>query len=118
MAQLAREDQTQAHRFDALMGESDPDKAIRLVHDFAGKYPKSSLLSFAYFFAASAYQKKGDIEQTAEYAGKSLKLEPDNLMSLILALRNCPSHSTSRSTRLTAPIFCGKHRTRPAARSS
>ncbi len=90
MAQLAREDQTQAHRFDALMGESDPDKAIRLVHDFAGKYPKSSLLSFAYFFAASAYQKKGDIEQTAEYAGKSLKLEPDNLMSLILSVEELP----------------------------
>ena len=84
MAQLAREDQTQAHRFDAIMGESDPDKVIRLVDDFVARYPNSSLLSYAYFFAASAYQQKGNIEQIAECAGKSLKLDPDNLMSLIL----------------------------------
>jgi len=90
MAQLAREDQTQAHRFDAIMGESDPDKAIRLVDDFAGTYPNSSLLSYAYFFAASAYQQKGSIEQIAEYAGKSLKLDPDNLMSLILSVEVLP----------------------------
>lgn len=90
MAQLAREDQTQAHRFDAIMGESDPDKAIRLVDDFVGRYPSSSLLSYAYFFAASAYQQKGNIEQIAEYAGKSLKLDPDNLMSLILSVEVLP----------------------------
>jgi len=90
MAQLAREDQTQAHRFDAIMGESDPDKAIRLVDNFVTRYPNSSLLSFAYFFAASAYQKKGNIEQIAEYAGKSLKLDPDNLMSLILSVEVLP----------------------------
>jgi len=90
MAQLATEDKTQAHRFDAIMGESDPDKAIRLVDDFVKSYPKSSLLSYAYFFAASAYQKKGNIEQIAEYAGKSLKLDPDNLMSLILSVEVLP----------------------------
>ena len=103
MAQLAREDQTQAHRFDAIMGESDPDKAIRLVDEFAGKYPTSSLLSYAYFFAASAYQQKGNIEQIAEYAGKSLKLDPDNLMSLILSVEVLPQpqyikkHPTDRA---------------------
>ena len=90
MAQLAREDQTQAHRFDAIMGESDPDKAIRLVDDFVRRYPNSSLLGYAYFFAASAYQQKGDIEHIAGYTGKSLKLDPDNLMSLILSVEVLP----------------------------
>ena len=90
MAQLATEDRTQALRFDAIMGESNPDKAVKLVNDFVRKYPSSTLLSYAYSYAASAYQQKGDVEKVAEYADKSLKLEPDNLMGLILSVEVLP----------------------------
>ena len=90
MAQLMTEDHTQAHLFDLLMGESNPDKAIRRVADFVDRYPSSTLLSYAYFFAASAYQKKGDVAKTAEYTSRSLKLEPDNLLSLILSVEILP----------------------------
>ena len=70
--------------FYAIQIESDPDKTIALVDDFAKKYPNSSLLSYSYALGASAYQQKGDVEKVAEYTGKSLKLKPDNLMSLFL----------------------------------
>jgi tetratricopeptide (TPR) repeat protein len=70
--------------FYAIEIESDPDKTIALVDDFAKKYPNSSLLSYSYALGASAYQQKGDVEKVAEYTGKSLKLKPDNLMSLFL----------------------------------
>jgi tetratricopeptide (TPR) repeat protein len=90
MGQLLNEDPTQARRFDAIMGESNPDKTIRLVNDFVRQYPTSTMLSSAYYFAASAYQQKGDAERIAEYADRSLKLEPDNLMSLILSVEVLP----------------------------
>jgi tetratricopeptide (TPR) repeat protein len=90
MAQLMSQDPTQAQRLDAIMGELRPDKAIRLVEDFARKYPTSTALTFAYSFAANAYQQKGDVEKVAEYAHKSLKVEPDNLMSLILSVEVLP----------------------------
>jgi len=90
MAQLAVEDQTQARRFDAIMGESDPDRAVRLVNDFVRRYPDSPLLSYAYSYGANAYQQKGDVEKIAEYSGKSLKFDPDNLMSLILSVEVLP----------------------------
>jgi len=90
MAQLMSQDPTQAQRLDAIMGELKPDKAIRLVDDFARKYPTSTALTYAYSFAASAYQQKGDAEKVAEYADKSLKVEPNNLMSLMLSVEVLP----------------------------
>ena len=80
----------QAQGFDAVKSELDPDKAIGRVDDFARKYPSSTLLSYAYSFGANAYQQKGDVEKVAEYTGKSLKLKPDNLMSLILSVEVLP----------------------------
>ena len=102
MAQLESQDQTQARKFDAIMGESNPDKTIRLVDDFVRKYPDSPLRSYAYSFAAGAYQQKGDVEEVAEYTDKSLRLDPDNLMSLILSVEVLPlpqyikAHPTAR----------------------
>jgi tetratricopeptide (TPR) repeat protein len=102
MGQLLAKDPTQAQAFDAILGESNPDKTIRLVDSFARKYPSSTLLSYAYSFAADAYQQKGDAEKIAEYTARSLSLQPDNLMSLILSVQVLPlpqyirKHTTER----------------------
>ena len=80
----------QAQAYDALKTELDPDKAIAMVDDFAKKYPDSSLLSYVYSFGANAYQQKGDVEKVVDLTDKSLKLNPDNLMSLILSIGMMP----------------------------
>jgi tetratricopeptide (TPR) repeat protein len=80
----------QAQAYDAIKTELDPDKAIAMVDDFAKKYPDSPLLSYVYSFGANAYQQKGDVEKVVDLTGKSLKLNPDNLMSLILSIGMMP----------------------------
>jgi len=80
----------QAQGLSGIMGESHPDKTIALVDDFAKKYPNSLLLSSAYAFGADAYQQKGDTEKVVDYTDKSLKLNSDNLMALILRLGMLP----------------------------
>jgi tetratricopeptide (TPR) repeat protein len=62
----------------------DLDKVISLSNDFEKKYPNSSMLSYVYTFQGTAYQQKGDINKTVEACEKSVKLNPDNLMSLII----------------------------------
>ena len=62
----------------------DLDKVISLSDDFEKKYPNSSMLSYVYTFQGTAYQQKGDINKTVEACEKSVKLNPDNLMSLII----------------------------------
>jgi tetratricopeptide (TPR) repeat protein len=62
----------------------DFDKVISLSEDFVKKFPNSSMLSYVYTFEATAYQQKGDINKTVETGEKSVKLNPDNLMSLII----------------------------------
>jgi len=100
MAQLENTDPTQARRFDAIMGETSPDKTIRLVADFVRKYPESTLLSYAYFFEANAYQQKGDVEKIVKYSDRSLSSDPNNLVSLILSVRA-----------LSMPQYIKSHRT-------
>lgn len=70
--------------FAAVRDELDPDKAVALAEDFAKKYPNSSALTYAYAFEAGAYQQKGDVEKVVDLCEKSLGLNKDNLMSLIL----------------------------------
>ena len=74
--------------FNALRSEAstglDADRVIQLAADFEKKYPSSAMLSYADMFAAAAYQQKGDVEKSIEYGEKSIKLKPDNLMSLII----------------------------------
>jgi tetratricopeptide (TPR) repeat protein len=80
----------EAQAFDAIKVELDPDKAIAMVDDFAKKYPNSIVLSYVYSFGANAYQQKGDVEKVVEYSSKSLKLKPDNLLSLMLNVAMLP----------------------------
>lgn len=74
----------------AVKDELDPDKALSLANDFANKYPNSEYLSWVYAFAAHAAQQKGDVEQVVDFDAKSLKLKPDNIMSLASAADMIP----------------------------
>jgi tetratricopeptide (TPR) repeat protein len=80
----------QATAYSALKTELDPDKAIAECDDFAKKYPDSPVLTYVYSFEANAYQQKGDLEKVVDYADKSLKLNGDNPMSLVLSIGIMP----------------------------
>ena len=96
----------QARGFSAILVETDPSKVIALVAEFAKRYANSPLLSHVYSFGANAYQQKGDVEKVVDYTGKSLKLNPDNLTSLILRVEMLPlpqylrSHAADRDKTL------------------
>jgi tetratricopeptide (TPR) repeat protein len=80
----------EARPFSAILTELDSDKSIKLVDDFATRYPASPLLSMVYSFGANAYQQKGDVEKVVAYTGRSLQLNPDNLTSLVLRIQMLP----------------------------
>jgi tetratricopeptide (TPR) repeat protein len=64
--------------------KNDPDAVIKAADDFTAKYPKSSLLTNAYAFEASAYRQKNDAVNVVKYGEKSLDLDPKNLMTLLM----------------------------------
>jgi tetratricopeptide (TPR) repeat protein len=80
----------QGQAYDAIRGELDPDKCIALSNDFAKKYPDSTRLSYVYSFEANAYQQKGDVDKVVELTQESLKLKPDNIMSLVMMVGMMP----------------------------
>jgi tetratricopeptide (TPR) repeat protein len=80
----------QGQAYDAIKSELDPDKAIAQADDFAKKYPDSKILTYVYAFEANAYQQKGDIQKVVDTSDKSLQLNPDNLMSLVLSIGMMP----------------------------
>jgi tetratricopeptide (TPR) repeat protein len=91
--------------FNALRSEAstglDPDRVIQLAADFEKKYPSSAMLSYAEMFAAAAYQQKGDVEKSIEYGEKSIKLKPDNLMSLIILADLLPTPQALKAASAT-----------------
>jgi tetratricopeptide (TPR) repeat protein len=70
--------------YEAIQKETNPDKQLQLVKDFQQKYPQSKLLSNVLFFGAGAAEQKNDVPDAVNYGEQSLKLQPDNLRSLIL----------------------------------
>jgi tetratricopeptide (TPR) repeat protein len=80
----------EARDMQAIRQELDPDRTIQLVNEYVQKYPNSSMLTWAYTFAANAYQQKNDIAHVVEYGEKSLKLKSDNLLSLIILASMLP----------------------------
>jgi tetratricopeptide (TPR) repeat protein len=80
----------QGQAYDAIKTELDPDKAIAQADDFVKKFPDSKILTYVYSFEANAYQQKGDVEKVVETCNKSLQLNPDNLMSLVLSIGMMP----------------------------
>jgi len=59
------------------------------------------MLSYADMFAASAYQLKGDVEKSIEYGEKSIKLKPDNLMTLIILADLLPTPQAMKGASAT-----------------
>ncbi len=86
----------ESNDFQIMRNELDPDRVVQMVNDFETKYPNSSLLTWVYMLAANACQQKGEIEQVVEYGDKSLKLKPDNLLSLIIMATMLPQPQLSR----------------------
>jgi tetratricopeptide (TPR) repeat protein len=62
----------------------DADKVLSLSHNFEKKYLNSVLLTYVYAFEATAHQQKGELSQTVDSAEKSIRLNPDNIMALII----------------------------------
>jgi tetratricopeptide (TPR) repeat protein len=80
----------EAKDFHELQNVSDPDRQLALVAQFEKTYPDSELMSYAYTSAAKAWQMKGDLDKLLEYGEKSLKLDPDNVYSLVLVALTLP----------------------------
>jgi tetratricopeptide (TPR) repeat protein len=84
--------------FTAIRNELDPDRQIQMAEAFAAKYPNSTYLTYVYTSAAYACRQKAanatdpaqrsnEIQQIIDYGEKSLKLMPDNILSLLITSR-------------------------------
>ena len=80
----------EAVAYQTIQNELDPDKCLQMVADFEKRYPNSQLLSHVYTQGANAEQQKGDLAQVIALGEKSLKLDPDNVLSLILVAVTLP----------------------------
>jgi len=74
----------EAVAYQTIQNELDPDKCLEMVADFTKTYPTSQLLSHAYMQGANAAQQKGDLREVIDLGEKSIKLDPENVLSLIL----------------------------------
>jgi len=81
----------------AIQNELDPDRVLQLVNEFELKYPKSTMLTYAYTFGALAYQQKGDLRKVLEYGNKSMQLKSDNLLALLVMATMVPQPGNLRS---------------------
>ncbi len=70
--------------FNTLQNQIDPDKQLQLVKGFLQQFPKSALLTSVLFYAAGDEEEKNDVPDAINYGEQSLKLQPNNLRSLIL----------------------------------
>jgi tetratricopeptide (TPR) repeat protein len=74
----------EAMGYKTMENELDPDKRLRMVEEFERRFPTSELMSTVYTQAARSYREKGDLNKLIEYGEKSLKLDPNNLYSLLM----------------------------------
>ncbi|MGD0693527.1 MAG: hypothetical protein ABSB82_01600 [Terriglobia bacterium] len=68
----------------------DLDRVVALAQDYEKKYPDSPMLSYVYSFEASANMGKGDYSKAVDASQKSLKLNGDNLNSLLILANMLP----------------------------
>jgi len=78
----------------------DPDRVISLAQDYEKKYPNSPMLTVVYMFEASAYESKGDFVKVVDLGEKSLKLNADNLSSLLIVSSVLPQPQVTRGSDL------------------
>ncbi len=80
----------EAMGFVTLQGEPDLGRKLRMVTEFEQRFPNSQLLSYVYTQAARVYQQQGDLAKTAEYGERSLKLDPNNIFSMLIVATTLP----------------------------
>ena len=73
-----------------MENELDPDRRLRMVAEFAHRFPTSELLSAVYAQGAKAYKQEGDLSGVVAYGEKSLALDADNLFSLLMVALALP----------------------------
>ncbi len=70
--------------YNQIKSERDPDKIIQEATAYVQKFPKSPLLTYVYGMEAAAYQQKNDAENLVKFGEKSLEVNSNNLISLLL----------------------------------
>jgi tetratricopeptide (TPR) repeat protein len=80
----------EAMGFQTTENELDPDRRLGMVAEFERRFPNSQLMSYVYTQAAKAYQQKGDLNNLLAYGERSLKLDPDNIFSLLMVAITLP----------------------------
>ncbi len=80
----------EAMGFFTLQDEPDDERKVRMVTEFEQRFPNSQLLSYVYTQAAKVYQQKGDSAKAVEYGERSLKLDPNNIFSLLVVATTLP----------------------------
>jgi len=80
----------EAMGYKTLENEMDPDRRLRMVEEFESRFPTSELMSSVYTQAAKSCREKGDFDKLVEYGEKSLKLDPNNLYSLLMVAITLP----------------------------
>ena len=95
--------------YNKLKSETNPDAVIKDADEYTAKYPKSPLLTYIYALEAGAYQQKNDAQNVVKYGEKSLDLDPNNLISLLMVSSVLPQpqmlsniSDTEKEKRLTA----------------
>ena len=90
-----------------MVAEIDPDRRLRMVAEFERQFPNSRITSYVYTQAALAYQDKRDFNNAAAAGEKSLKLDGNNLSSLLLVASTLTEpamvagNETEKNTRLS-----------------
>lgn len=80
----------EADAYNQLKAEKDPDKIIQNSNAFVQNYPNSTLLTYVYAIQAVAYEEKNNPFGVVAAGEKSLALNPNNLMALLLVSSTLP----------------------------
>jgi len=70
--------------FMQIQSELDPNTQLNMVDSFEKNFPSSPLMSYVYSQAARVYQQKGDYDKVVDFNARALKLEPNNVFSLVM----------------------------------
>ena len=76
--------------YQQAINKPDPDQKITLAEKFLQDYPESNLRSHVFSALATAYQQKNDYDKVVENGEKSIALDPDNVMSLVIVAQVLP----------------------------
>ena len=72
------------------LNQPGADQKITLAEKFLQDYPESILRTHVYAALAAAYQEKNDYDKVVENGEKSIALDPDNVMSLVIVAQILP----------------------------